>query len=113
MGTRMKAHGGRVVSTVATAVSLLRSLETLVPVLHSLGLRHVGYGVIPAHYDVVGQALIKCLGTALGSNMTPAVTNAYLKVFTIVKSTMIEKCDYAKLAAPEPELAAPVVEPPP
>merc|ERR1719247_2060331 len=33
--------------------------------------------------------------------MTPAVTNAYLKVFTIVKNTMIEKCDYASLAPAE------------
>jgi len=104
--TRMKAHAGRVVSTVATAVSLLRSLETLVPVLHSLGLKHVGYGVIPAHYDVVGQALIKSLTTALGEKMTPAVTNAYLKVFTILKNTMLEKCDYSKLVAtPTEEIA--------
>merc|ERR1712187_871767 len=100
--TRMKAHVGRVVGTVATAVSLLRDLPTLVPVLHSLGLKHVGYGVIPAHYDVVGQAIIKSLGTALGDKFTPAVMNAYLKVFTIVKNTMLEKCDYSKLAAPEP-----------
>merc|ERR1712066_973264 len=95
--SKMKAHAGRVVTTLATAVSLLRDLPTLVPVLHGLGLKHVGYGVIPAHYDVVGQALIKSLGTALGDKMTPAVTNAYLKVFTVVKQTMIEKCDYSKL----------------
>lgn len=97
----MRAHGAKIVNTVGTAVSLLRDLDTLVPVLHSLGLRHVGYGVIPAHYDIVGQALIQSLGTALGPNMTPAVTNAYLKVFTIVKNTMIEKCDYKSLAPPE------------
>merc|ERR1719359_1176262 len=56
---RMKAHAGRVVSTVATAVSLLRDLPTLVPVLHSLGLKHVGFGVLPVHYDLLGQAIIK------------------------------------------------------
>lgn len=90
----MRKHATNVVSTVATAVSLLRDLGTLVPVLEGLGKRHVGYSVVPEHYDVVGQALIKSLQTALGPKMTPAVTNAYLKVYTIVKTTMIK--DYYK-----------------
>jgi hemoglobin-like flavoprotein len=102
----MKAHAGRVVGTVATAVSLLRDLDTLVPVLQELGLRHVGYGVIPAHYDIVGQALIKSLTTALGPQMTPAVTNAYLKVFTIVKTTMIGD-NYKDVAQEEQAKQAP------
>jgi hypothetical protein len=68
-------------------------------------LKHVGYGVIPAHYDVVGQAIIKSLGTALGDKMTPAVTNAYLKVYTIVKNTMLEKVAEAKLAVEAAEVA--------
>lgn len=95
--TKMKVHGGKVIATVGTAVSLLRDLPTLVPVLHELGLKHVGFSVVPEHYDVVGQALIKCLSTSLGPNMTPAVTNAYLKVYGVVKTTMLEKCDYSKL----------------
>jgi len=93
----LKAHGAKVVSTIATAVSLLGDLGTLVPVLQSLGLRHMGYKVVPAHYDVVGQALIKSLVTALGSSMTPTVTNAYLKVYTIIKNTMVGACDYNKV----------------
>merc|ERR1712100_616468 len=108
--SRLKTHAGKVVGTIGTAVSLLRDLPTLVPVLHELGLKHVGYSVVPEHYDVVGQALIKTLQTGLGPNMTPAVTNAYLKVYGVVKATMLEKCDYAKLAAPE-AAPAPAAEP--
>jgi hemoglobin-like flavoprotein len=93
---KMKKHGANVVTTVATAVSLLRDLGTLVPVLQGLGLRHVGYAVIPAHYDIVGQALIKSLQMGLGENMTPAVTNAYLKVYTVVKDTMVAAGNYPK-----------------
>jgi hemoglobin-like flavoprotein len=86
---RLEAHAGNVVATVGTAVSLLRDLGTLVPVLQELGKKHVGYKVVPEHYDVVGQALIKSLRTALGSAFTQAVENSWLKVFTIVKTTMV------------------------
>merc|ERR1711971_243572 len=67
---------------------MLRDLGNLVPVLQALGTRHVGYNVIPAHYDVVGQALVKSLQTALGPHFTDPVKNAYLKVYTVVKTTM-------------------------
>ena len=78
-----------VVSTVATAVSLLKDLETLVPVLQRLGLKHMGYKVLPPHYDVVGQAFIASLEDALQTEFTEAVKNAYLKVWNIVQTTMI------------------------
>ena len=32
----------------------LRDLDAVVPTLHRLGARHVGYGAKPAHYAVVG-----------------------------------------------------------
>ena len=88
-GSPLEVHALKVVETVATAVSLLKDLDTLVPVLQSLGLKHVGYGVEKAHYDVVGQALIATLEVALSRHFTEPVKNAYLKVWTIVRDTMI------------------------
>ena len=88
-GSPLEVHALKVVETVATAVSLLKDLDTLVPILQSLGLKHVGYGVEKAHYDVVGQALIATLEVALTRHFTEPVKNAYLKVWTIVKNTMI------------------------
>eukprot|EP00440_Ansanella_granifera_P026274 gb/GFBE01028535.1/.p1 GENE.gb/GFBE01028535.1/~~gb/GFBE01028535.1/.p1 ORF type:complete len:175 (+),score=49.02 gb/GFBE01028535.1/:1-525(+) len=88
-GSRLEAHVIKVVETTATAVSLLKDLPTLVPVLQGLGLKHVGYNVKPEHYDVVGQALIAALATALGDKFTEPVKNAYLKVWTIIKNTMV------------------------
>ena len=88
-GSRLEKHGARVVNTVATAVSLLKDLETLVPVLQKLGVQHVGYKVLPPHYDVVGQAFIATLEDALQTEFTEAVKNAYLKVWNIVQTTMM------------------------
>jgi hemoglobin-like flavoprotein len=84
----MERHGAKVVNTVGTAVSLLNDLETLVPVLQRLGLQHVGYGTLPAHYDVVGQAFIATLEDALQSEFTEPVRSAYVKVWNIVQATM-------------------------
>jgi hemoglobin-like flavoprotein len=63
--------------------------ETLFPVLHALGARHVGYGVQPAHYDTVGQALLATLAEALGEAFTPAHQEAWAALFGIVKREML------------------------
>lgn len=100
MSSKMKSHAGKVVETVATAIAMLYNLDELVPVLKELGELHVGFSVVPAHYDVVGEAFIAALTSALGPKMTPAVTNAYLKVYTLVKNTMIGD-HYQETSAPE------------
>ena len=65
---KLEEHGVKVVTTVGTAVGLLRDLETLVPVLQKLGASHVRYGVVPAHYEVVGQAMMRTLQMGLGDD---------------------------------------------
>jgi len=87
----LRSHATKVVSTVATAVSMLKDVPALVPVLQELGAKHVGYLVKPEHYDVVGQALIKTLGLSLGKKFTDPCKKAWLKVWGIWKNTMI--CD--------------------
>mmetsp|Transcript_44091 Transcript_44091/g.78057 ORF Transcript_44091/g.78057 Transcript_44091/m.78057 type:complete len:179 (+) Transcript_44091:90-626(+) len=86
---KLKRHATKVVMTVNTAVSKLRELDTLVPVLQGLALKHVGYGVLPAHYDVVGQALIQTLAGGLGDEFTPDVKKAWLGVWKLIATTMI------------------------
>merc|ERR1712039_147805 len=86
---RLKAHATKVVSTVGVAVSMLTKLDALVPVLKELGLKHVGYGIQPAHYDVVGKALIATLSDSLENAFTPDVQAAWTKVYGIVSTTMI------------------------
>jgi len=90
LGSPATAHAVKVVTTVATAVSLLTDLDTLVPVLQGLGLKHQSLGVVPAHYDVVGEALIESLAVALGAKFTEPVKNAWLKVYGIIKKVMTE-----------------------
>jgi methyl-accepting chemotaxis protein len=83
-------HATKVVTTVATAVSLLTDLDTLVPVLQGLGLKHGTLGIVAAHYDVVGEALIASLQIAFGANFTEPVKNSWLKVYGTIKKVMTE-----------------------
>ena len=46
------------------------------------------YGVVPAHYDLVGDMLIKTLKDALGPDFTPEVQKAWTDVYGIVSATM-------------------------
>ena len=82
-------HARSVMTTVGVAVQGLRDLDALVPVLEKLGARHLGYGVQEAHYDVVGEALLKTLESALGDEWTPAVREAWTQTYGVVKTTMI------------------------
>jgi len=86
----LKAHGVNVVNTVGNAVAGLREFYTLIPALAALGERHVSYGIVEVHYDVVGKALLMTLEQGLGKDFTPAVREAWSIVYDAVAVTMID-----------------------
>ena len=88
--TDMDEQGHRLMTMIAAAVEGLGNLETLVPVVQELGRRHVGYGVEPKHYDIVGQALLETLEKGLGPEFTPEVKAAWTSAYTILSGTMID-----------------------
>ena len=47
------------------------------------------YGVVPAHYDVVGQALLATLEGGLGAEWTAQVKAAWIAVYGVISTTMI------------------------
>ena len=81
---RLKGHGVKVVTTVDAVIKGVRDLEGLKPTLQNLGLRHVGYGVLPPHYDVVGQALLRTLKLGLQDAFTKEVEAAWSKLWVFV-----------------------------
>ena len=68
--TDMAAQKKNLMQTLAVVVRSLDRLEDLVPAVQALGRRHGGYGVRPAHYDMVGGALLWTLGQGLGDAFT-------------------------------------------
>lgn len=86
----MRAQGRKLVLTLATVVDGLDRLDAILPVARELAIRHVGYGVQPAHYDMVGAALIDTLRDMLGAEFDPETEAAWAEAYQIVAGAMIE-----------------------
>jgi len=86
----MEEQGKRLMQMIGAAVGKLTDLDSLVPVLQSLGERHVGYGVQASHYATVGGALLKTLEQGLGAAFTPAVKAAWTEVYGVMADVMIK-----------------------
>ena len=70
------------------AVSSLDRMEQPLPVVRSLGTRHVSYGVRDKDYDTVGQALLWTLRKGLGAGFTPDAEAAWTNVYATLASAM-------------------------
>lgn len=84
----MKEQGRKLMAMIGTAVRGLSDLGALVPAVEALGKRHKGYGVLPAHYDTVAEALLWTLATGLGEAFTAEVKAAWVEVYTVLAGTM-------------------------
>jgi len=73
---------------LALAVNSLDRMEQLLPVVRSLGTRHVSYGVRDKDYDTVGQALLWTLRKGLGDAFTPDVEGAWSNVYATLATAM-------------------------
>ena len=62
----------KLMQVIGVAVRSLNDLPALVPTVQALGKRHTGYGVLPAHYDTVGAALLWTLKQGLGEGFDAA-----------------------------------------
>jgi methyl-accepting chemotaxis protein len=77
-------------SMMETAIGSLGDLDALLPAVRGLGRRHALYGVTTAHYEVVGDALIRTLRAGLAANYSASVEEAWLTVFNTLATTMQE-----------------------
>jgi hemoglobin-like flavoprotein len=84
----MTEQGKKLMAMIATAVKGLNNPDKLIPAVQQLGRNHVGYGVVDAHYDTVGAALIWTLEQGLADAFTPEVKDAWVAVYTLLASVM-------------------------
>ena len=88
----------KLMATLAIVVNGLTNLETILPAASALAKRHVGYGAQPAHYPVVGEALLWTLEKGLGGSWTPPVAAAWTAAYTTLSNFMIGEA-YGQKAA--------------
>ena len=84
----MLEQGRKLMAMINTVVNSLDKLAAVLEAIQEMGRRHVAYGVVAAHYDTVGNALIWALAQGLGPQFTPAVKGAWVEAYTTLSSAM-------------------------
>jgi hemoglobin-like flavoprotein len=87
--TDMPAQRRNLMQTLTVVVKSIDKLETIVPAVEALGRRHAGYGVQPAHFATVGQALLDTLAVGLGEAFTADVREAWTTAYGVLADVMI------------------------
>jgi hemoglobin-like flavoprotein len=95
--TDMAAQKKNLVQTLTVVVRSLDRLDQIVPAVQALGRRHGGYGVRPAHYTLVGEALLWTLEQGLGEAFTLELRDAWAEAYTTLATVMIEAAEAAEL----------------
>lgn len=85
----MAEQGRKLMATLAVVVNGLKNLDAILPAAKALAVKHVAYGVTPAHYAPVGEALIWTLGQRLGPDFTPETKEAWLAAYGTLSGVMI------------------------
>jgi hemoglobin-like flavoprotein len=93
----MAQQGARLMHMIEGAVQMLDRPQMLRHALLRLGERHAGYGVVDAHYPLVGAALLDTLAVGLGDAFTAETREAWAAMYTMVAEAMREG---ASAAAP-------------
>ena len=81
----------KLMATLAFVVNGLTNLEAVLPAASALAKRHVSYGAKPAHYPVVGGALLWTLEKGLGEAWTPDVAAAWTTAYGVLSGYMISE----------------------
>ena len=84
----LSEQGRKLMQMLGLAVNSLHRMEQLLPVVRSLGTRHIAYGVRDKDYGTVGQALLWTLRKGLGEGFTPDVEEAWTAVYGTLASEM-------------------------
>ena len=96
----MHEQGRKLMATLAVVVNSLNNLGAVLPAASALAKHHVAYGVKPAHYTPVGEALLWTLQQGLGTAWTPELAAAWAAAYGVLSEFMIAEA-YGRSAAAE------------
>lgn len=85
----MKEQYRKLIDMLSVIVARLDKIDQLTEDVRALAKRHVQYGVRPAHYKLVGNALLWTLQRGLGNEWNPKVEDAWRSCYYELSSLMI------------------------
>ena len=89
----MEKQYEKLIDMLNAIVIRLDKLQEMSVEIQAMAQRHVGYGVKPAHYKLVGNALLWTLEKGLGDDWTQDVKAAWTACYTILADTMIKSVE--------------------
>lgn len=84
----MELQGEKLLNTLGFVLDHLDDPDALLPAARDLAIRHEGYGVTAAHYDLVGTALLQTLEELIGADFTEEARDAWIAVYEHVAGEM-------------------------
>jgi nitric oxide dioxygenase len=93
--TRMDAQKQKLLASLILVIENLQVPSVLNDSLEGLGARHVKYGTLPAHYPLVGNALLTTFEQYLKSEWTPEVKQAWVDAYGVITDIMLNGADYS------------------
>mmetsp|Transcript_11807 Transcript_11807/g.18150 ORF Transcript_11807/g.18150 Transcript_11807/m.18150 type:complete len:130 (-) Transcript_11807:1494-1883(-) len=85
----LKKHYSKLIGALDKVVVALENQEGIQAYVKALGKRHVRYGVIKKHYNVIGNALIATLQGGLGDRFTDTLKHAWINFYAHLSRVMM------------------------
>lgn len=85
----IREQGQKLMAMIEICVDSVSRLDELRPQLRELGRRHAGYGTQPAHYPLVGKALLWSLAQALEYRFEGATREAWIALLDEICREML------------------------
>ena len=86
----MTGQKEKLANTLHMVVTQLNNLDTVLSAVRALGQRHKDYGAEPAHYEVVGIALITALHKVTPGGLNAEEEKAWIVAYHTIAGAMIE-----------------------
>ena len=85
----MAAQGMKFMEKLAVAVMGLEDLDSIAPLVQTLGRAHAGYGVQTTHYETAREALLWALENRLGAAFNSELRSAWTAAYDTIATAMI------------------------
>lgn len=95
--TNMQQQYQKLIDMLNVVIIRLDKLDELSEEIAAMAQRHVQYGVRPAHYKLVGTALLWTLQKGLGTDWNEDVKTAWATCYKILADTMINSGSLTKI----------------
>ena len=90
---KMDVQYNKLMDMLSVIIARLDRIDELSDDIAAMARRHVHYGVRPAHYKLVGNALLWTLKQGLGQDWTPNVEKAWAECYSLLSGVMMKAAE--------------------